>query len=73
MPKKADDKLKTDSGVYISQMKASAKYDKENVYQVRLRVPKDWKAAIESKAKESDKSVNKYICDLIQSDIDNLD
>lgn len=73
MPKKADDSLRTESGVYKSQYTASAKYDKENVYQVRLRVPKDWKGTIEEKAKNCDKSVNKYICDLIRNDIDNLD
>lgn len=71
MPKKPDDTLKTSSGkTYKSQIDASKKYDTENVYNVRLRVPKDWKPLIEEKAKQVDKSVNKFICDLIENEIE---
>lgn len=69
MTRERDDNLKTSSGYYKSQYEASKQYDKENVYNVRLRVPKDWKEAIEQKAKSEGKSVNKFICDLIEKEI----
>ena len=42
MPKKADDSLKTESGLYKSKLAASRKYDSEAVHNVRLRVPASW-------------------------------
>lgn len=71
MPKKADEKLKTESGVYKSQLKASEKYDKNNVDNIRLRVPKGWKEQMQEYVASSDKynSVNAMICDLIKNEI----
>ena len=49
MPKKADDNLKISSrtgkelSTYDSKIRASEKYDKENVDNIRVRVPKGWK------------------------------
>lgn len=71
MPKKADENLKTESGVYKSQLKASEKYDKNNVDNIRLRVPKGWKEQMQEYVARSDKynSVNAMICDLIREEI----
>lgn len=54
-----------------SQLNASEKYDKENVDNVRLRVPKGWKEIMQNYVKESDKysSVNSMICELIKKEI----
>lgn len=54
-----------------SQLNASEKYDKENVDNIRLRVPKGWKEIIQNYVKESDKysSVNSMICELIKKEI----
>lgn len=86
MPNKSNKDLKTKSGVYKSQLKASAKYTGEvnpcipqsdiadikanaKVESVRLRVPKGQKNLIEKRAKDLNKSINKYICDLIDNDL----
>lgn len=54
-----------------SQLNASEKYDKENVDNIRLRVPKGWKEQMQQYVKDSDKysSVNAMICDLIKKEI----
>lgn len=72
MPKKADDSLKTDSGLYKSKIEASKQYDKNNVDNIRVRVPKGWKEQMQSYVESSNKysSVNGMICDLIQKEVD---
>lgn len=74
MPKKADDSLKTEAGLYKSKIKASTVYDKENVDNIRVRVPKGWKEQMQSYIKTSKKydSVNGMICDLIKQEIPNI-
>lgn len=71
MPKKADDTLKTENGLYISKIKASENYDKNNVDNIRLRVPKGWKEQMQAYVESSDKynSVNAMLCDLIKNEI----
>lgn len=88
MPNKSNKDLKTESGIYKSQLKASARYSGEvnpcipqsdiadikanaKVESVRLRVPKGRKNLIEKRAKDLNKSINKYICDLIDNDLKN--
>lgn len=72
MPKKADDNLKTNSGLYKSKIKASKQYDKNNVDNIRVRVPKGWKEQMQDYVSSTDKynSVNSMICDLIQKEVD---
>lgn len=72
MPKKADDSLKTDSGLYKSKIEASKQYDKNNVNNIRVRVPKGWKEQMQDYVSSTDKynSVNSMICDLIQKEVD---
>jgi hypothetical protein len=71
MPKKADDTLRTENGLYKSKIKASENYDKNNVDNIRLRVPKGWKEQIQAYVESSDKynSVNAMLCDLIKNEI----
>lgn len=71
MPKKADDSLKTEAGLYKSKIKASKEYDKNNVDNIRVRVPQGWKEQMQSYVADSDKysSVNGMICDLIQKEV----
>ena len=54
-----------------SQLKASENYDKNNVDNVRVRVPKGWKEQMQEYVKETDKynSVNDMICQLIKKEI----
>lgn len=54
-----------------SQLKASENYDKNNVDNVRVRVPKGWKEQMQEYVKVTDKysSVNDMICQLIKSEI----
>lgn len=54
-----------------SQLKASENYDKNNVDNVRLRVPKGWKEQMQTYVESSDKynSVNAMLCDLIKKEI----
>ena len=53
------------------QLKASENYDKNNVDNVRVRVPKGWKEQMQEYVKETDKynSVNDMICQLIKKEI----
>ena len=77
MPKKADDNLKISSrtgkelSTYDSKIRASEKYDKENVDNIRVRVPKGWKDQMQKYVLSSDKysSVNGMICDLIKKEV----
>ena len=72
MPKKADDTLKTDSGIYKSQIEASIKYEKEKTDNIRVRVPKGWKEQIEryiNKNNDKYSSINAMVCDLIQREV----
>ena len=66
--------LKTKNGLYKSKIKASEKYDKETVDNIRVRVPKGWKKEMQSYVACSDKysSVNSMICDLIQKEIPSI-
>ncbi len=70
MPKKADINLKNNSGIYKSKIKASQVYDKNNVDNIRLRVPKGWKEQMQKYVQDSGKynSVNDMICRLIQKE-----
>lgn len=54
-----------------SQLNASEKYDKENVDNVRLRVPKGWKEQMQEYVKTTGKysSVNDMICQLLKNEI----
>lgn len=71
MPKKPDDKLKTDSGLYKSKIEASKQYDKNNVDNIRVRVPKGWKEQMQDYVSSTDKynSVNNMICELIKKEV----
>ena len=71
MPKKSDDSLKTDSGLYKSKIEASKQYDKNNVDNIRVRVPKGWKEQMQEYVKSSKKydSVNNMISELIKKEI----
>lgn len=71
MPKKVDDSLKTDAGLYKSKIEASKRYDENNVDNIRVRVPKGWKEHMQSYVKESGKynSVNAMICELIRREV----
>lgn len=71
MSKKADDSLKTENGLYKSKIKASENYDKNNVDNIRLRVPKGWKEQMQSYVESSDKynSVNSMLCELIKNEV----
>lgn len=71
MPKKSDDSLKTDSGLYKSKIEASKQYDKNNVDNIRVRVPKGWKEQMQDYVKSSKKydSVNNMISELIKKEI----
>lgn len=54
-----------------SQLKASENYDKNNVDNVRVRVPKGWKEQIQDYVKKSEEysSVNDMICQLIKKEV----
>lgn len=71
MPKKADDSLKTDSGLYKSKIEASKQYDKNNVDNIRLRVPKGWKEQMQDYVSNTSKydSVNSMLCNLIKKEL----
>ena len=71
MPREEDRSLKTENGLYISKIKASENYDKNNVDNIRVRVPKGWKEQMQEYVSGSDKynSVNGMICDLIQKEV----
>lgn len=77
MPKKSDDSFKISSktgkvlSTYDSIIRASEKYDKEKVDNIRVRVPKGWKEQMQEYVSGSDKynSVNGMICDLIKKEV----
>lgn len=77
MSKKADDSLKISSKTgkelktYDSKIRASEKYDKNNVDNIRVRVPKGWKEQMQDYVKSSKKydSVNNMISELIKKEI----
>jgi len=71
LPKKPDDSLKTESGIYKSKIESNKHYDKNNVDNIRLRVPKGWRDKMKSYVDNSQKyeSVNSMICDLIKNEI----
>lgn len=71
MPKEADNSLKTDSGIYKSKIKASQDYDRNNVDNIRVRVPKGWKEKMQEYVQKSDRysSVNGMICELLRKEI----
>lgn len=80
MPKRQDLSFKTKEDgtvvdTYISQLKASKKYDKENVDNIRVRVPKGWGQKMKDYVESSNKynSVNSMICDLIKKEIPNIE
>ena len=54
-----------------SQLKASENYDRNNVDNVRVRVPKGWKEQMQEYVKATDKysSVNDMICQLIKKEV----
>lgn len=52
-----------------SQLRASEKYDKENVDSIRLRVPAGWKEKMQIHAKESSyASLNAMLVELIRKE-----
>ena len=71
MPKKADDSLKNDSGIYNSKLKANLAYDRNSVDNIRLRVPKGWKEQMQKYVQNNNNynSVNDMICKLIRKEI----
>lgn len=75
MTKQTNKKVSSQTGkkikTYTSQIRASKKYDKENVDNIRVRVPKGWKEQIQSYVSGSNKykSVNDMICTLIKNEI----
>lgn len=71
MPREEDPSLKTENGLYISKIKASENYDKNNVDNVRLRVPKGWKEQMQAYVESSGKynSVNAMLCELIRKEL----
>jgi hypothetical protein len=71
MSKKSDSSLKTESGLYKSKITASKVYDKKNVDNIRVRVPKGWREKMQLHVSCSDKynSVNSMICDLIKKEL----
>ena len=54
-----------------SQLKASENYDRNNVDNVRVRVPKGWKEQMQEYVKATDKysSANDMICQLIKKEV----
>lgn len=65
------DNLKSKGGVYLSKLEANKNYDKNNVDNIRLRVPKGWNDLMKEYVNNSDKytSVNSMICDLIRKEL----
>ena len=62
--------LYDDDGVLKSVKRAKRKYEKETVWNVRVRVPIGWRDQIEAYVKQSEyDSINKMICDLIRKEI----
>lgn len=62
--------LYDDDGVLKSVKRAKKKYEKETVWNVRVRVPLGWKEQIEAYVEQSQyDSINKMICDLIRKEV----
>lgn len=80
MPKKSDDSFKISSktgkvlSTYDSIIRASEKYDKEKVDNIRVRVPKGWKEQMQEYVKTTKKydSVNGMISALIKQEIPDI-
>ena len=53
-----------------AQMNAVAKYTKANYDELKIRVPKGQKEEIKEYADSLGKSINQFICDLINAGID---
>ena len=70
MPKRPDASLKTKAGLYKSKIEASKRYD-ENVYNIRLRVPEEWREVLKNYIENSEEysSLNQMICSLIASEV----
>lgn len=59
-----------ENGVLKSIKRAKKKYDTETVWNVRVRVPLEWKEQIEAYVEQSQyDSINKMICDLIRKEV----
>ena len=56
-----------------AQMRATAKYEKENYDDIRLRVKKGERDVIKAYAESQGKSLNAYINDLIKADMSKSD
>ena len=77
MPRREDPSKKIDPitgkqySTYVTRVEASKKYDKDNVDNIRVRVPKGWKEQMQDYVAGSDKynSVNGMICDLIRKEV----
>jgi hypothetical protein len=54
-----------------SQLRASEKYDKQNVDSIRLRVPKGWNDVLKEYVRTNDKysSVNSFLNELIKKEL----
>jgi hypothetical protein len=54
-----------------SQLRASQKYDKQNVDSIRLRVPKGWNDVLKEYVRTNDKysSVNSFLNELIKKEL----
>lgn len=55
-----------------AQMKATAKYEKQNYDDVRVRVRKGFRERIKSYAELQGKSLNQYVVDLILADMNSF-
>lgn len=53
-----------------AQMRATAKYEKNNYDDIRLRVKKGERELIKAHAEKQGKSLNAYINDLIKADME---
>lgn len=72
MPKEGNPELKTEKGLYKSKIKASENYDKNNVDNIRLRVPKGWREQMQayvSSPNSKYSSVNAMLCELIRREL----
>ncbi len=72
MPRGENPDLKTEKGLYKSKIKASENYDKNNVDNIRLRVPKGWREQMQAYVEATGKynSVNAMLCELIRKELD---
>ena len=79
MPKKPNEELKTDSGIYHSKLRANNKYITEKTEQILLRVPKGTKEIIQNYVNtlpqyevkgKVQHSVNAWLVDLINKELE---